>query len=252
MTRPAAVHELRSAIKGWREVGAPYELARAQAVLSRALRAGRQRGRCGTRAAAQRSMRSGGSAPASMSKRPSAELRDAEDRRSGPVTARKTFMFTDIVGSTNLAEAIGDEAWERLLRWHDDMLRSQVAKGAGRSSIRPATASSRPSTRRASALDCAISIQRALVDHRASTGFALSVRIGLHTRRGQPARHATTAARWVSTWPRVSGRLRVGGGDPGDRRDTRRGGAASPPRTRGWTPVKGVAEPVSVSAVTWN
>ena len=59
------------------------------------------------------------------------ELRDAEDRRSGPVTTRKTFMFTDIVGSTNLAEAIGDQAWERLLRWHDDMLRSLVASGGG-------------------------------------------------------------------------------------------------------------------------
>ena len=30
------------------------------------------------------------------------------------------FLFTDIVSSTNLAEAMGDEAWEHLLRWHDD------------------------------------------------------------------------------------------------------------------------------------
>ena len=36
---PAAAHELRAAIKGWREVGAPYEVARARAILSRALRA---------------------------------------------------------------------------------------------------------------------------------------------------------------------------------------------------------------------
>ena len=34
-----AARELRAAIKGWREVGAPYELARARAILSRALRA---------------------------------------------------------------------------------------------------------------------------------------------------------------------------------------------------------------------
>ena len=31
-------------------------------------------------------------------------------------------MFTDIVGSTMLIEAIGDEAWEQLRRWHDDSL----------------------------------------------------------------------------------------------------------------------------------
>ena len=34
---PGATRELRAAIKGWREVGAPYEVARARAVLSRAL-----------------------------------------------------------------------------------------------------------------------------------------------------------------------------------------------------------------------
>ncbi len=42
-----------------------------------------------------------------------------------------TFMFTDIVGSTNLAEAMGDEAWEHVLKWHDDTLRGLVAKDGG-------------------------------------------------------------------------------------------------------------------------
>ena len=42
-TRPRAVAELRAAIKGWREVGAPYEVARARASSSRALRAARRR-----------------------------------------------------------------------------------------------------------------------------------------------------------------------------------------------------------------
>ena len=39
----------------------------------------------------------------------------------------KTFMFTDIVGSTNLVEVLGDEAWETLLRWHDATLRELFA-----------------------------------------------------------------------------------------------------------------------------
>ena len=90
-------------------------------------------------------------------------------------------MFTDIVGSTNLAEALGDQAWERLLRWHDDMLRSQVASGGGEivNSTGDGFFAAFESAR--AAIDCAIAIQRALVEHRASTGFALSVRIGLHT-----------------------------------------------------------------------
>lgn len=37
---------------------------------------------------------------------------------------RRTFMFTDIVQSTNLVETIGDEGWDHLLRWHDHTLRS--------------------------------------------------------------------------------------------------------------------------------
>ena len=43
----------------------------------------------------------------------------------------KTFMFTDIVKSTNLAEAMGDDAWLELLRWHDETLRSSFASHDG-------------------------------------------------------------------------------------------------------------------------
>ena len=147
---PAAAHELRAAIKGWREVGAPYEVARARAILSRALRAvdNEDEADLELQAALDEFRRLGARIDVEAAER---ELRDAEDRRSGPLSARKTFMFTDIVGSTNLAEALGDQAWERLLRWHDDMLRSLVASGAGRSSTPPATASSRPSSRPARA-----------------------------------------------------------------------------------------------------
>ena len=43
----------------------------------------------------------------------------------------KTFMFTDIVKSTNLADAMGDDAWLELLRWHDETLRSSFASHNG-------------------------------------------------------------------------------------------------------------------------
>ena len=40
-------------------------------------------------------------------------------------------MFTDIVGSTNLVEALGDEAWETMLRWHNTALREVFAAHNG-------------------------------------------------------------------------------------------------------------------------
>jgi len=37
----------------------------------------------------------------------------------------------DIVRSTNLVEALGDEAWGHLIRWHDEQLRAQFAAHRG-------------------------------------------------------------------------------------------------------------------------
>jgi class 3 adenylate cyclase len=99
-----------------------------------------------------------------------------------------TFMFTDIVGSTNLAETLGDESWERLLGWHDDTLRRLVERGGGQivKSTGDGVFAAFETAR--GGIDGAIEIQRAVRDHRASSGFALAVRIGLHaaeaTRRG--------------------------------------------------------------------
>ena len=44
--------------------------------------------------------------------------------KEAPRRVEKTFMFTDIEGSTNLVEALGDEAWQGVLRWHNEKLRS--------------------------------------------------------------------------------------------------------------------------------
>jgi class 3 adenylate cyclase len=41
-------------------------------------------------------------------------------------------MFTDVVGSTNLVEALGDEAWDTLLRWHDSTLREVFTSHKGK------------------------------------------------------------------------------------------------------------------------
>ncbi len=125
-----AARELRVGIARWRDVGAPYEIARARAVLARALRVldDDDDADLELRAALDEFNRLGARVDVDVAER---EIRDATDRRSGPQTARKTFMFTDIVGSTSLAEAIGDERWERLLRRHDEQLRGLIEGGGG-------------------------------------------------------------------------------------------------------------------------
>jgi class 3 adenylate cyclase len=174
----AASRELRAAVKGWREVGAPYEVARARAVLSRALRTfGDEDGAdLELNAALEEFRRLGARIDVEAAER---DLRNAEDRRSGPATARKTFMFTDIVGSTVLAEALGDRDWERLLRWHDDMIRAQVAAVGGEIVNSTGDGYFAAFDSAPAAVACAISIQRALSDR--TTSFAPPVRIGLHT-----------------------------------------------------------------------
>jgi class 3 adenylate cyclase len=93
----------------------------------------------------------------------------------------RTFMFTDIVGSTALVEAIGDEAWHDLLRWHDESLRRCFATSGGEEVHRTGdgffVAFPDPRT----ALECAASIQRKLAEHRRDHGFAPQVRIGVHS-----------------------------------------------------------------------
>ena len=94
--------------------------------------------------------------------------------------ATRTFMFTDIVKSTQLVEAMGDEAWNEVLRWHDHTLRDLIARHAGDEISHSGDgvfASFEQSDR---AIECAVQIQRTLADHRRTHGFAPAVRIGVH------------------------------------------------------------------------
>jgi class 3 adenylate cyclase len=90
----------------------------------------------------------------------------------------RTFMFTDIVDSTKLVEALGEEKWKKLLGWHDRKL-GELIDAAGGEVIKQTgdgyfAAFQSPSA----ALDAALSIQRALDEHEP---LAPDVRIGLHT-----------------------------------------------------------------------
>ena len=110
---------------------------------------------------------------------------------SGPAEQRamRTFMFTDIVTSTDLVSVIGDEAWNELLEWHDRELRAALAQYRGEVVNHTGDGFFAAFATAADGLDAAIEIQRRLVRHRREHGFAPWVRIGLHTaeatRRGR-------------------------------------------------------------------
>jgi len=101
--------------------------------------------------------------------------------KAGPARrVMKTFMFTDIVGSTNLVVALGDEAWETMLGWHNTTLREVFTAHGGEEISTTGdgffVSFDSPDT----AVAAAIAIQRRLAEHRTTSGFAPPVRIGLH------------------------------------------------------------------------
>jgi class 3 adenylate cyclase/tetratricopeptide (TPR) repeat protein len=93
-----------------------------------------------------------------------------------------TILFSDIEGSTEMTERLGDRRWLEVLREHNAAVRSEVrvhggfevkAQGDG---FMVAFSSARR------ALDCAIAIQRAFAAQAEEQGNgAIRVRIGMHT-----------------------------------------------------------------------
>jgi class 3 adenylate cyclase len=108
------------------------------------------------------------------------ELIRAGDEDAAGRRVTRTFMFTDIVGSTDLIGTIGDEAWNDVVSWHDETLRTAIGSHRGEV-VRPTGDGFFASFGDlGAALDCAISIQRRLAEHRRRHGFAPQVRIGVH------------------------------------------------------------------------
>jgi class 3 adenylate cyclase len=176
----AAARELRTAMRHWQDVGAPYEIARDRTVLAAALmQLGNDDDAGMELQAAKAEFERLGAARDVVAVREA--IRATAERDAVPVTTRKTFVFTDIVGSTSLAEAMGDEAWEHLLRWHDDTLGGLVQDHGGEIVNRTGDGFFAAFDASEPAIGCAVDIQRALAEHRRTHGFAPGVRIGVHT-----------------------------------------------------------------------
>lgn len=90
------------------------------------------------------------------------------------------LMFTDIVASTSLLLDVGDEEWLQVLRWHDTVVRSCLARGGGREVKQVGDGFFAVFEDAASALGCALDIQRSLADGREQGRPRVHVRIGIH------------------------------------------------------------------------
>jgi class 3 adenylate cyclase len=161
----------------------------------------------------------------------------------------KTFMFTDIVKSTNLAEAMGDDAWSALLRWHDETLRAFFAAHGGQEVTSTGDGFFVGFDGPDAAVACAVAIQRRLADHRKQHGFAPEVRIGLHASgasqvgtsfRGKGVHEAARIAALAEGGEIVASSATVGPDSPY---------RESEPRT---VTLKGISEPVDVVSIDWR
>ncbi|MHB1988916.1 MAG: adenylate/guanylate cyclase domain-containing protein [Acidimicrobiales bacterium] len=171
---------LREALRGWQELSAPYEAAVVRVTLAETCRQqGDNEGARRELEAARATFEQLGAADDAVR---ASEHLSALGRRVGPLSPTICcFMFTDIVASTQLVEAIGDEAWAELLSWHDRLLRSCFADFGGEELDHAGDGFFVSFLDPEPALSCAIAIQRTLRDNRRNHGFAPRVRIGLHS-----------------------------------------------------------------------
>jgi len=243
--RPAeAARELRRAWQAWRDVEAPYEGARARALLARAFRAE------GDEDAARMELES---AQATFDRigaaRDSARISALLARPVG-TRAVRTIMFTDIVDSTKLVELLGDEAWENLLAWHDRTLRACFDRHRGEEVKHEGDGFFIAFGDGRAALECAIATQRTLDQHRREHGFAPQVRIGLHEAE-VTEREGDYGGKGVHVAARIA--AVAGGGEIAASRETAEAGgediSVSAPRP---LELKGVAAPVDVVTVDWR
>ncbi len=175
---------LRQALKLWSKCDLPYEAARTRLLYGTVLRAE------GDEDAALLEI---GAAKAAFEKlgavldlRRAMEMMgeavaDSLPKASAPVASViKTFMFTDIVGSTKLAEAMGEHRWGKMLSWHDRTLRELFDKHDGIEVKQLGDGFFTAFDEASDAIECAVEIQRTLAAHSETAGFAPDVRIGLH------------------------------------------------------------------------
>jgi len=243
----AACRDARVALAHWTQLDAPYEAARARMVLAQAARAAGDTETAHLELAAAKAtfVRIGARRDAAIAAEALGDTEAAPAIDEERVV--KTFLFTDIVKSTQLVSVIGDDAWTDLIRWHDDALRAVIAEHRGEEIRHQGDGFAVAFATPVQALDCAIAIQRRLADHRAQAGFAPSVRIGLHasdaTRVG-----ADFSGKGVHEAARIAalggaGEIVASAATVGETHRTSNRRSAT---------LKGLSEPIEVANVDWR
>lgn len=247
----AAVQQFCEALSLWRQIEVPYEEARTRVALASAYRTGGDTDGAvlELRAARASFARLGAALDEREAARMLAELGDEAVSHPAPGdAATRTFLFTDIVRSTALVEAMGDEAWNEVLRWHDQTLRRLIAQHGGEEIKNVGDGVFAGFPQPGQAIECAVQIQRTLAEHRRDHGFAPQVRIGVHrsaaTKVGQDYR-----GKGVHQAARIANEAQ--GGEILASWQTAQACkfAISEPRE---VTLKGVAQPVQVVSVNWR
>jgi class 3 adenylate cyclase len=235
-----AVRRLGQGRDQWREVGAPFETAQARLLLALAFR------RRGDEHAATAELDAAHSAFERIGAKADAQ-RAAE--LLGRQQTRRTFLFTDIVGSTRLLETLGNEKWRKLLARHNELLAEQIAKSGGEVVQQTGDGFFATFATPKAALEAAIAIQRALEGEI----VAPDVRIGAHT--GDAFRSDGDADDYGGEAVHLAARIgaAAGAGEILVSSETLEGAGsgfrASNPRSE---PMKGFEDPVEVISVDWR
>jgi class 3 adenylate cyclase len=238
---------LRDGVSLWGMLNAPYEVARARMVLAEAYRA------AGNREHMLLELNAARSAFERLGAQLDARRAVETAERAGIPTAAaesKTFMFTDIVKSTSLVEAMGDEAWADLVRWHDQTLRALFARHDGQEIDHAGDGFFVAFEDAGVALHCAEAIQRELAEHRRNHGFAPQVRIGLHASEARRV-GGSFKGRGVHLAARIAAQAE-GGEILASRETLEAAGHAAPASASRTVSLRGISSPVEVVAVDWH
>ncbi|MDP9181010.1 MAG: hypothetical protein M3O21_04740, partial [Chloroflexota bacterium] len=91
-----------------------------------------------------------------------------------------TIMFSDIEGSTQLTERLGDKAWMEVLREHNAIVRKQIKAHGGFEVKSEGDGFMIAFQSAPKAIECAAAIQHALAERNATAAERVLIRMGLH------------------------------------------------------------------------
>ena len=234
-----AVSRLRQARDEWREVGAPFETAQSRVLLGVAFR------RRGDEHAATIEL---DAAQTTLERIGAKSDADRAAQLLGRQATRRTFLFTDIVGSTRLLETLGNDKWRKLLGRHNDLIEEQIANSGGEVVQQTGDGYFATFSTPRAALEAAIAIQRALE----AEIVAPDVRIGAHSGDAfQNDADANYGGEAVHLAARIG--AAAGAGEILASRETLEGAGSgfrmSNPRSE---TLKGFVQPVEVVSVDWR